>query len=73
MEGGPGWVTLPGQRGPPLGWLRRHGLLGGVGVGDAPPNSEMLSIFFFGAAISESETVPLPFAAAFFAFYDEGG
>jgi hypothetical protein len=66
-------VTLPGQRGPPLGWLRRRGLLGGVGVGDAPPNSETPSIFFFGAAISASETVPSPFAAAFFAFYGEGG
>ena len=66
-------MTLPGQRGPPLGWLRRRRLLGGMGVGDAPPNSETPSIFFFGAAISASETVPSPFAAAFFAFYSEGG
>ena len=65
-------MTLPGQRGPPLGWLRRRGLLGGMGVGDAPPNSETPSIFFFGAAISTSETAPLPFAAAFFAFFDVG-
>ena len=64
---------MPGQRGPPLGWLRRRGLLGGMGVGDAPPNSETPSIFFFGAAISASETVPSPFVAAFFAFYGEGG
>ena len=64
---------MPGQRGPPLGWLHHRGLLGEVGVEDAPPNSETPSIFFFGAAISASETVPLPFAAAFFAFYGEGG
>ena len=60
-------MALPGQRGPPLGWLRRRVLLGGAGVGDAPQNSETPSIFFFGAAISASKTFPLPFAAAFFA------
>ena len=65
-------MTLLGQRGPPLGWCRRRGLLGGVGLGDAPPNSEKPSAFFFGAAISASETVPSPFTAAFFALYGGG-
>ena len=42
------------------------------GLGDAPPNSEKSSGFFFGAAISVSENAPLPFATAFFAFYGDG-
>ena len=43
------------------------------GLGDAPPNSEKSSGFFFGAAISVSKTAPLSFATAFFAFYGGGG
>ena len=44
-----------------------------VDVGDAPSNSETPSVFFFGAAISASETNPSPFTAAFFAFYGKRG
>ena len=47
-EGGPGWATLLGQRGPPLDRRRRYGLLGEVGLGDAPPNSKKPFAFFFG-------------------------
>ena len=43
-----------------------------AGAGDARPNSEKPPAFFFGAATSVSETVPLPFAAAFFAFFGAG-
>ena len=64
-------MTLLDQRGPPLG-RRRHGLLGGVGLGDAPPNSKKSSAFFFGGAISARETAPLFYATAFFAFYGGG-
>ena len=63
-------MALLGQRGlilvPPRAAWRG-------GRGDAPPNSEKSSGFFFGAAISVSETAPLPFATAFFAFYGGGG
>jgi hypothetical protein len=44
----------------------------GAGAGDARPNSEKPPAFFFGAAASVSETVPSPFAAAFFAFFGAG-
>ena len=65
-------MTLSDQRGPPLG-RRRHGLLGGVSLGDALPNSKKLSVFFFGGTISARETAPLYFATALFASYGGGG
>jgi hypothetical protein len=44
----------------------------GAGLWDARLNSENPPAFFFGAAASVSETVPLPFAVAFFAFFGVG-
>ena len=44
----------------------------GMVLGDAPPNSKKLPVFFFGETASTSETVPLPFAAALFAFFGVG-
>ena len=44
----------------------------GASSWSAPPPRAAWRGFFFGAAISVSETAPLPFATAFFAFYGWG-
>ena len=43
-----------------------------AGAGNARPNSKKPPAFFVGAAASMSETIPSPFAMAFFAFFGAG-